>query len=229
MRQAGTRGRSLRRMPGQRRARRMVTAAPRGSRGRRVSGPRVPRWGHDRAAAPAPPTPTTLGSPEHIELTEQWAAHNYHPLPVVHQRGAGLVGHRRRGAALPRLPRRILRAQLRPRSPAAARRGALPARPAHTDQPGVLQRPARPVRPRPRRADRQGHGAADEQRRRGGRDRDQDQPSLGLRGQGGAAGPRHDHRDGRQLPRPHHDDHQLLHRRGRPARLRAVHAGLHGW
>ncbi|MGN6130193.1 MAG: ornithine--oxo-acid transaminase [Nocardioidaceae bacterium] len=30
------------------------------------------------------PTPDqTLGSTEHIELTERWAAHNYHPLPVV--------------------------------------------------------------------------------------------------------------------------------------------------
>ena len=26
---------------------------------------------------------TALGSAEHIELTERWAAHNYHPLPVV--------------------------------------------------------------------------------------------------------------------------------------------------
>ncbi|MGH3370367.1 MAG: ornithine--oxo-acid transaminase [Nocardioidaceae bacterium] len=29
------------------------------------------------------PVTPELGSAEHIELTEQWAAHNYHPLPVV--------------------------------------------------------------------------------------------------------------------------------------------------
>ena len=27
--------------------------------------------------------PAVLGSAEHIQLTEQWAAHNYHPIPVV--------------------------------------------------------------------------------------------------------------------------------------------------
>ncbi|GAB3702103.1 ornithine--oxo-acid transaminase [Mariniluteicoccus flavus] len=32
---------------------------------------------------------TELGSREHIELTEQWAAHNYHPLPVVLASGEG--------------------------------------------------------------------------------------------------------------------------------------------
>ena len=38
-------------------------------------------------------TPTTasdiLGSDEHIQLTEHWAAHNYHPLPVVLSSGDG--------------------------------------------------------------------------------------------------------------------------------------------
>ena len=34
------------------------------------------------------PQPTT-GAAEHIELTERWAAHNYHPLPVVLSSGRG--------------------------------------------------------------------------------------------------------------------------------------------
>jgi ornithine--oxo-acid transaminase len=34
-------------------------------------------------------TPPALGSVEHIQLTEQWAAHNYHPLPVVLSSGDG--------------------------------------------------------------------------------------------------------------------------------------------
>jgi ornithine--oxo-acid transaminase len=32
---------------------------------------------------------TQVGSAEHIELTERWAAHNYHPLPVVLSSGEG--------------------------------------------------------------------------------------------------------------------------------------------
>ena len=40
---------------------------------------------------------------------------------------------------------------------------------------------------------------------------------MGLRRQGRPDGPGHDHRRRRQLPRPHHDDHQLL----RPTRWRA--------
>ena len=35
------------------------------------------------AQPPLVSDPTMLASTEHIELTEQWAAHNYHPLPVV--------------------------------------------------------------------------------------------------------------------------------------------------
>ena len=57
----------------------------------------------------------------------------------------GRLGHRRRGPALPGLPRRVLRAELRPRPPGPARRRAPPAGPGHADQPGVRQRPARPV------------------------------------------------------------------------------------
>ena len=34
-------------------------------------------------------TDDRLGSAEHIELTERWAAHNYRPLPVVISSGEG--------------------------------------------------------------------------------------------------------------------------------------------
>jgi ornithine--oxo-acid transaminase len=35
------------------------------------------------------PEARSVGSTEHIELTERWAAHNYHPLPVVLSSGEG--------------------------------------------------------------------------------------------------------------------------------------------
>ena len=84
------------------------------------------------------------------------------------------------------------------------------------------------VLPRARRAVRQGPGAADEHRRRGRRDRDQGRPQVGLRGQGRARRPGDDRRRRRQLPRPHDDDRQLLHRPGRARRLRPVHARASG-
>ena len=62
--------------------------------------------------------------------------------------------------------------------------------------------------------------------RRGSRDGDQGDPEVGLQGQEDPRGEGGDHRLGRQLPRPHHDDHQLLHRAPVQGRLRAVHAGL---
>ena len=57
----------------------------------------------------------------------------------------GRLGHRRRGPALPRLPRRLLGAELRPPPPGPDRRRPRAARPGDADQPGVPQRPARPV------------------------------------------------------------------------------------
>ena len=48
----------------------------------------------------------------------------------------------------------------------------------------------------------------------------------GYQVKGVAAGPGPDRGRGRQLPRPHHHDRQLLHRPGRPRRLRPVHARL---
>ena len=83
---------------------------------------------------------------------------------------------------------------------------------------------------RPRRARRQGHGAADEHRRRGGRDRDQGRPQVGLPGQGRPAGSGQDHRGrpgnfhGRTTTIVSFSDDPR-----RPRRLRALHPGLrHG-
>lgn len=42
-----------------------------------------------RATAADPATTAPLSSAEHIALTERWAAHNYHPLPVVLSHGEG--------------------------------------------------------------------------------------------------------------------------------------------
>ena len=52
----------------------------------------------------------------HIELTETYAAHNYHPLPVVLATRRGRLGDRCRRSSLPRLPRRLLGPELRPRA-----------------------------------------------------------------------------------------------------------------
>ncbi|MCK7475901.1 MAG: aminotransferase class III-fold pyridoxal phosphate-dependent enzyme [Rhodopseudomonas palustris] len=78
----------------------------------------------------------------------------------------------------------------------------------------------------PARPDRLRHVAADELGRRGGRDRRQGGAQVGLHGQGHPEGPGRDHRLRRQLPRPHDDHRQLLHRRAVPRRLRPAHAGL---
>ena len=50
--------------------------------------------------------------------------------------------------------------------------------------------------------------------------------AWGYRVKGVAHGQGDDHRGRRQLPRPHHDDRQLLRRRRRARRLRPVHARL---
>jgi ornithine--oxo-acid transaminase len=57
-------------------------------------------WQHGGMTDVRTPTPDqALGSAEHIELTERWAAHNYHPLPVVVSAAEGawvtdVEGHR---------------------------------------------------------------------------------------------------------------------------------------
>ena len=148
------------------------------------------------------------------------------PPPGGARAGRRRVGHRRRRQALPRLPRGLLRAQLRAHQRAPRRGRARAAGPAHADQPRLLQRPAQRLRRGADPPHRQGHDPADELRRRGRRDRDQGQPQVGLRGQGRARRPGHDHHHGGQLPRSHHHDRQLLRRRRRDVGLRALHDRL---
>ena len=117
----------------------------------------------------------------HVELTEAYAAHNYHPLRVAPSAGEGAWVTDVEG-------RRYLdclagqRLELRPLAPPPGGSRAGAAGPADADLEGVLQRPAWSVRPRPRAADRQGDGPADELRRRGCRDRDQGRPRYLVKG-----------------------------------------------
>ena len=143
----------------------------------------------------------------------RFGAHNYQPIGVVLTRGEGvwvwdIEGNRyldclsaysavNQGHCHPK----ILAAMVEQ------------ARPADADLARLPQRPARPVLRRDRGADRLPQGAADEQRRRGGRKRDQVGAQMGLRGQGRAGRPGRDHRLRRQLPRTHAGHRRLLHRR----------------
>ena len=108
--------------------------------------------------------------------------------------GRGRLGHRHRGQPLPRLPRRLLGGQPGPLPPEDPRRDGRAGEPPDPDLPRLPQRPARPLLRGARGADQLAQGAADEHRRRGGRDRDQGGPQVGLRGQGRARGPGRDHR-----------------------------------
>ena len=92
--------------------------------------------------------------------------------------------------------------------------------------PGVRPRPVRAVLRRARRAVRHGDGAADEHRRRGGRDRDQGRAQVGVRDARRPARRGGHRRVRRELPRADDDDRVVLLRPGRAGRLRAVHAGL---
>ena len=65
------------------------------------------------------------------------------PAAGGHRPRRGSLGDRRRRPALPRLPGRLLRAELRPPPPAAHRRRPASSWTAHADQPGVPPRPAR--------------------------------------------------------------------------------------
>ncbi len=98
----------------------------------------------------------------------------------------GRMDHRCRGPPLPGLPGGLFGGQLRPSPPRDHRRRPRPARHRHPGQPRLPLRPARPVLRGARRAVRQGHGAADEQRRRGRRERHQGGPQVGHRRQGRA-------------------------------------------
>ena len=125
-------------------------------------------------------------------MTTSHTAPNYAPLPVTLVRGEGAWVVDDDGRRYLDCLVGVLGLELRAPPPAARRGRARAARPAHADEPRLRQRPARTVLPRARRAVRQGSRAADEHRRRGGRDRDQGRAPLGLPSQGRAAptGPR---------------------------------------
>ena len=190
---------------------------------RAAQGRRRPQVLH-AGAAERVMTMTTNRTAAAVAEAERWTAHNYHPLPVVIADAEGAwvtdVDGQRYLDCLAGYSA-LNFGHRHPALIAAARtqldRVTLTSRAFHHDQLGA-------VLPRPRRAVRQGPGAADEHRRRGRRDGDQGRPQVGLPGQG-RAGRAGDHRRRRrQLPRPHHDDRQLLHRPRRARRLRPVHA-----
>ncbi len=159
-----------------------------------------------------------------IELENQFGAHNYHPLDVVIERAEGVwvydvEGKRyldclaaysavNQGHCHPRILQTLME---------QASKVTLTSRAFRNDQLGLLyQRTARPDRLR--------HGAADELRRRGRRDGDQDRAQVGLQGQRHPGGQGGDHRVRQQLSRAHGDHRQLLDRRAISRRVRAVHA-----
>ena len=152
-----------------------------------------------------------------VTAQERHSAHNYHPLPVVVAEAEGAwvtdVDGRRYLDCLAGYSA-LNFGHRHPALVAAAHRAA---RPAHAHQPGVRQRP---VRRRSARALAElcgkEHGAADEHRRRGGRDGDQGGPQVGLRGARGAGRPGAHRGRGGRVPRPHHHDRRLLDRPGRP-------------
>ena len=158
-----------------------------------------------------------------IAVDDRYVAHNYSPLPVVAASCGWRMDHRCRGPSLPRLPGGLLGGQLRPPQSGDHRRRPRAVGQRDAGEPGVSLRPAGPVLRGAGRTVRQGHGAADEQRCRGRGERHQGRPQMGHRRQGRARRPEQYHRGAQQLPRPHHDDHQLLRRRDGAPRIRPVH------
>ena len=130
-------------------------------------------------------TSSARSSADHIALTERWAAHNYHPLPVVMPSGEGawvtdvegqryldcLAGYSALnfGHGHPRLLARA----------ATQLPVTLTSRAFYNDQLGPFAEALSS-------ADRQRPRAPDEHRRRGGRDRASRSAALGLPGQGRA-------------------------------------------
>ena len=124
-----------------------------------------------------------------IELETRYSAPNYAPLPVVLTRGEGSHLWDTAGRALRRHDERLFGGEPRPRAsahPRGARRAGAPPRGAVAR---LLQRPARAVPRRALPAHRARCRAADEHRRRGGRDRHQGGAPLGLSRQGHRQGP----------------------------------------
>ena len=159
-------------------------------------------------------SPTPVSSPPTaIAVENGHTAHNYSPLPVVAATRGGRLDHRRRGPALPRLPGRVLGGEFRPPPPTDHRHRARATRRRHAGEPRIPFRSARTVLRRARRTVRQGHGAADEQRRRGGRERHQSGPQVGHRRQGSACRPGEYRGGGRTTSTAAPSDRQLLLRR----------------
>ena len=115
---------------------------------------------------------TRCTTQDFIELEDEYGAHNYHPLDVVIERAEGVLGLGRRRQAVPRLPRRLLGGQpgaLPPDDPARrcieqAHKVTLTSRAFRNDQLPLLYKELHDLTG-------YRHGAADELRRRGGRDR----------------------------------------------------------
>ena len=168
--------------------------------------------------------PKTAG--DFIAVETEYGARNYKPLDVVLTRGRGRLCLGRRRQALPRLPGRLFGREPGPLPPEDPGGDGRPGAAADPDLARLPQRPARALLRRAVRPDPLAHGPADELRRRGGGERPEGGPQVGLSGQGRAEGPGGDHRLRRQLPRPHPGDHRLLHRPRVPRRLRPLRAGV---
>ena len=103
---------------------------------------------------------------------------------------------------------------------------ARPAGSPHADVARLSQRPDGPVPAGALRSVGVRRGPADEHRRRGRRDRDQDGAQVGIPGARGPGRPGRDHRVRGQLPRTHDHHRRLLFRRAVPRGLRSVHPGI---
>ena len=145
---------------------------------------------------------------EAVQAEDRYAAHNYHPLPIVLCRGEGCGCTTSRAAATSTCSSAYSALNFGHATPASIA-AAAPARAAHAHQPRLPQRPARTVLRRAGRAVRPRDGAAHEHGRRGGRDGHQGGPQVGLRAQGRPAGPGEDRHVRRQLPRPHDHDRRF--------------------
>ena len=145
-------------------------------------------------------------------------AHNYHPLEVVVAGGSGAVLTDVEGEELPRLPRRPTRRRTSatatrrcwPRPASSSDRVTLTSRAFHHDQLAPFADALAALIGKDMVLPMNTGAEAVESGDQGG-------AQVGLRGQGRARRPGQDHRRRRQLPRPHHHDHQLLRRSRSPA------------
>ena len=146
------------------------------------------------------------------DLERRYGAANYHPLPVTLQRGAGVWLFDTAGRRYLDMMSAYSAVSFGHGHPALVRVLDRAGRAPGGDEPRLPHRPPRPVPARRLRDDRHGQGAADEHRRRGGRDGGQGGAQVGLQGQAHRRRARRDHRRRRQLRRPDDDDHRLLER-----------------